>query len=240
MNPRWLLGALATLMISFGCNEPGPATTPRAVASMSEQAPQDTVIVKLPGPDTKGEVSVEEALLERRSVREYGDEGLSLRQTSQLLWAAQGMTSDWGGRTAPSAGGLYPLEVYLVAGKVKDFAAGVYKYRPAGHELTLIRVGDLREKLSEAALGQEWVRDAPATIVIAAVLERTTAKYGDRGIRYVWMEAGHAGQNVCLQATALGLGAVTVGAFDDSRVQAVLGMPKAESSMYVIPVGNRR
>jgi SagB-type dehydrogenase family enzyme len=156
---------------------------------------------------------------------------------SQLLWAAQGITESWGGRTAPSAGGLYPLEVYLAVGKVDGLAAGIYKYHPAGHELQQIIDTDVQVEVAKASLDQPWVQNGAVVIVIAAVYERTTGKYGERGIRYVHMEAGHAAQNICLQATALDLGAVTVGAFDDEKLKKAIEMPAAETPLYVIPVG---
>jgi SagB-type dehydrogenase family enzyme len=177
----------------------------------------------------EGEVSLEETLAARRSIRDYTGDALHLEEVSQLLWAAQGITSDWGGRTAPSAGALYPLEVYLVAGEVEGLASGVYKYDPEEHELSVVREGDVREELARVALGQGPVREAAIDIVIAAVYERTVRKYGDRAERYVHMEAGHAGQNVYLQATALGLGTVTIGAFQDVRVQEVMGMAHDEA-----------
>lgn len=207
---------------------PGPAST----------RVDETVII-LPPPRLDSEFSIEKALLLRRSVREYTGDPLTLDEVSQLLWAAQGITDPRGFRTAPSAGGLYPLEIYLVAGDVENLEAGVYKYRPLGHELVKIRSGDLREALCAAALGQTWVKEAAINILIMGVYERTTVKYGDRGIRYVHMEAGHAAQNVCLQATALNLGTVTVGAFQDDQVQQVLMAPDNEKPLYVMPVGRK-
>jgi len=191
----------------------------------------------LPEPRLKSAVSLEETLLQRRSAREYADEALTLEEVSQLLWAAQGVTAEWGGRTAPSAGALYPLETYLVVGNVENLAPGVYKYKPERHELVKVKDDDVREELAKASLGQSWVKEGAIDIVIAAVYERTTRKYGDRGVRYVHMEAGHAAQNICLQATALDLGIVTVGAFHDEQVKNILGMARDETPLYVIPVG---
>jgi SagB-type dehydrogenase family enzyme len=191
----------------------------------------------LPEPRLKSAVSLEETLLQRRSAREYADEALTLEEISQLLWAAQGVTAEWGGRTAPSAGALYPLETYLVVGNVENLAPGVYKYKPERHELVKVKDDDVREELAKASLGQSWVKEGAIDIVIAAVYERTTRKYGDRGVRYVHMEAGHAAQNICLQATALDLGIVTVGAFHDEQVKNILGMARDETPLYVIPVG---
>ena len=195
--------------------------------------------VKLPAPRHKSDISIEEALLKRRSVREYSKLALSLPEVSQLLWSAQGVAAQNGSRSAPSAGALFPLEVYLVAGLVDSLSSGIYKYEPHGHELTLVVSGDKRSDLYRAALEQESVRDGAAAIIIAAVYERTTQKYGERGIRYVHMEAGHAAQNVYLQAASLNLGTVVVGAFQDERVKKVLQMPSKESPLYIMPVGRK-
>jgi SagB-type dehydrogenase family enzyme len=181
--------------------------------------------------------SLEELLRQRRSIREYSDAALTKDEVMKLLWAAQGITSDRGFRTAPSAGALYPLELYLVAGNVDNLAPGVYKYKPAQNGLVLVREGDVRANLAAASLGQSSVSDGAIDIVIAAVYERTQVKYGSRGERYVHIEVGHAAQNICLEATALGLGLVTIGAFDDAEVAKVVGMSKDESPLYVMPVG---
>jgi len=155
------------------------------------------------------------------------------------LWAAQGITDPRGLRTAPSAGALYPLEVYVVAGDVVDLSAGVYKYDPHNHELLKVLADDIRAELARAALNQAWVKEAAINIVFTAVYERTTVKYGERGVRYVHIEAGHAAQNLCLQATAMDLGIVTVGAFHDEQVKEVLNLPDDEQPLYIIPVGKK-
>ena len=196
--------------------------------------------VKLPEPKYEGKVSVETALLERRSIRDYADEAVTLADVSQLLWAAQGLTDPSGYRTAPSAGALYPLEVYLVAGKVASLPAGIYWYKPRGHEVVKVVEGDKRSALCTAALGQTALREAPASIVVTAIFERTTQKYRDRGYRYVHMEAGHAAQNVCLQAGSLDLGTVVIGAFDDDDIKKVMQLTATEEPLYIIPVGKRR
>mgnify|MGYP001084002701 CR=1 FL=1 len=195
------------------------------------------MVIKLPEPDHHGEVSVEEALLERRSIRDYTGESLTMGEVSQLLWASQGITDPRGLRTAPSAGALYPLEVYVVVGDVVNLGKGVYMYDPAEHALIKVLDGDARKELAGAALGQEYVEEGAIDVVFTAVYERTTKKYGDRGIRYVHMEAGHAAQNLYLQAAALGLGTVTIGAFDDGDVRKVLNIPPGESPLYIMPVG---
>jgi len=192
-------------------------------------------VVPLPEPRLRGEMSVEEAIAKRRSVRSYTDEPLTLEELSQLLWAAQGITSPKGYRSAPSAGATYPFEVYVVAGKAEGLKPGIYRYVPEKHALELVKPGDYRRELQRACLDQAWVGSAPVDIVLVAFYERTTEAYGERGIRYVHMEAGHIGQNIYLQATALGLGTVAVGAFDDDEVALLLGTDGAP--LYVFPVG---
>ena len=209
---------------------------------------EELAVVKLPAPRLDGETSVEEALQGRRSIRTYSSEPLTLEEVSQLLWSAYGITKKMekpaflrgGFRTAPSAGGLYPLELYLVAGNVKGLPDGIYWYKSETHELAKIARGDKRDKLCEAGLSQEMIKTAPAAIVYSAVFERNTRKYGPRGReRYVWMDAGHSAENLYLQAYALGLGMCVSGAFDDLLVRSVVGMTKEEEPIYIIPVGNK-
>jgi len=191
----------------------------------------------LPTPQYDSATSVEQALLKRRSVRDYKDAPLALAEVGQLLWAAQGITDLAGFRTAPSAGALYPMEVYVVVGDVAGLSAGVYKYRPADHVLERRAEGNRLAELGRAALGQAAVRDAAVVLVLAAVYERTTQKYGERGVRYVHMEAGHVSQNVYLQAVSLGLGTVAIGAFYDDEVKKVVGLADNEQPLYLMPVG---
>ncbi len=179
-------------------------------------------------------------MVQRRSVRDYTGEPVTLQELSQLLWAAQGITDYRGFRTAPSAGALYPLEIYVVAGNVQDLVPGVYRYKPHEHELVQLMEGDKRDELAGAALGQSFVKEGALVIVFTAIYERTTVKYGERGIRYVHMEAGHAAQNLCLQVTAMQLGVVTVGAFHDEQVVKLLNLPDNEHPLYIIPVGRKQ
>lgn len=202
-----------------------------APKGMATTASSDQFI-QLPAPRTESAVSLEQAIAKRRSVRDYAPRGLSWEEVGQLVWAGQGITDPRQGlRAAPSAGALYPLELYVV---VKE---GVYHYLPARHALELVKRGDQREVLCAAALSQRSVRHASLNIVIAAVYERTGAKYGSRAERYVMLEAGHVCQNILLQAVALGLGGVPIGAYFDDRVQAVLGCPSDHRVLYIIPVG---
>ena len=193
--------------------------------------------IKLPIPSKDGSISVEAALQNRRSVRFFKDMPLSLQSVSQLLWAAQGITNRRGFRTAPSAGALYPLEVYLFAGNVDGLDGGIYHFRPADHTLLLVTEGDFRETLCRAALWQDAICQAPTVFLIAGVPERTTGKYGERGIRYIHMEAGHAAQNILLQAVSLGLGGVAIGAFSDHEVGKLLKMDQTRIPLYIVPVG---
>jgi SagB-type dehydrogenase family enzyme len=210
----------AWLLVGIGCLEAAPDDV-RGVGMQT-----------LPDPNTKGTVSVEETLARRRSVRAFRSDPLTAQQVSQLLWAAQGITQKRRGfRTAPSAGATYPLNTYLVT------ADGVFLYEPQRHALRLKRKGDIRKALCDAALSQPSVRQAPASIVFTAVYERTTNRYGARGRQYVHMEAGHAAENVHLQAVALGLGSVPVGAFDDDDVARLLSLGRNERPLYIIPVG---
>jgi SagB-type dehydrogenase family enzyme len=194
----------------------------------------------LPAPKMSGTVSVEEAVANRRSVREFTTTPLELSEISQLLWAAQGLTDPSGLRTAPSAGALYPLEIYVACGNVTGLEGGVYHYLPQSHALDRVIGRDVRGDLYESALRQSSVREAAAVIIIAADYNRTTRKYGERGIRYVHMEAGHASENIYLQAYTLGIGTVSIGAFDDSGVASVLGLPQNQTPLYLMPIGHIR
>jgi SagB-type dehydrogenase family enzyme len=190
-------------------------------------------MITLPQPLTDGTVPLEAAIARRRSVRSFRDEPLSPQELSQLLWAAQGVTGRRGFRAVPSAGATFPLETYVAD------PDGVFRYHPGAHALEPCREGDPRGMLSLAALGQPFVRQAPLTIAFSAVPERTTGRYGSRGLTYIHMEAGHAAQNVHLQAVALGLESVAVGAFQDHDVAAVLGLPDEEIPLYLVCVGRK-
>jgi SagB-type dehydrogenase family enzyme len=224
---------LLFLTLAFSDDTDTPVSLPTPVLEVGEMT------IKLPKAKYDSDVSLEESLFKRRSIRDYTDEPLTMENVSQLLWAAQGLTSNWGGRTAPSAGALYPVEVYVIVGNVRDLATGIYRYYPKRHEIVLIAKGDMRSDLAGAALGQISVKNAAIDLVFIAVYGRTTRKYSDRGIQYVHMEIGHAAQNVCLQATAMGLGAVTIGAFHDEEVRRLLKLPKEEEPLYIMPVGKR-
>ncbi|MBI4833829.1 MAG: SagB/ThcOx family dehydrogenase [Planctomycetes bacterium] len=191
--------------------------------------------IKLPAPVKKGKLSLEETLSLRRSVRTFKDEALTDTQIGQILWAADGLSAPVetrANRTAPSAGAIYPVELYAVT---KD---GIYKYNLVSHSLKLIEAGDNREELSKACLGQGCVKSAPLSIIISGDYKKCSGKYRDRAQRYVDIEAGHIAQNIHLQAVALELGSVPVGAFQDDQVKALLNLPDNEYPVYIIPVGH--
>ncbi len=193
--------------------------------------------IRLAAPRLIGLISLEETLDRRSSIREFQPIPLPFSDASQLLWAAQGITRPNSYRTAPSAGATYPLEVLLAAGSVTELTPGLYRYQPPNHALSPLLEGDLRPDLAAAALDQSCVRNAAAVLVITAVYDRTTGKYGKRGIRYVHMEVGYTSENIHLQAVALGLGTVAVGAFDESRVQAILDLSNDEHPLLMMPLG---
>lgn len=206
-----------------------PSPTPTSQPLANELSGQE---IALPPPRLQGTLSLEEALAKRRSVRQFRPDPLNAEQLSQLCWAVQGITHPSGFRTAPSAGALYPLEVYVV------LPQGVYHYNPQRHALTRWQEGDLRAALHAVALRQDAILQAAAVFVITAVYERTEAKYGkQRSPRYVHMEVGHAAQNLLLQAVALGLGSVPIGAFFDEGVQEALKLPTDHRPLYLLPVG---
>jgi SagB-type dehydrogenase family enzyme len=198
-----------------------------------------TVKTILPQPKLDSRISVEEALSNRRSIRNYKDKPISLKELSQLLWAAQGKTSDWGGRTAPSAGAKYPIEIFTVVGKVEGLDPGIYRYDPQDHSVIRFKKGDLRKNLMKAAIGQPCIKNAPVNIVVTGVYSRTEEKYGERAPRYVHMETGHACQNIYLQAEALKLGTVVIGAFHDNDVAELLNL-KEEKPLAIMPVGKKK
>lgn len=193
--------------------------------------------VKLPSPGLSGAMALEQALLLRRSMRTYSRDALTVDELTQLLWAAQGVTHPRGYRTAPSAGALYPLELYAAVGHVVGLPTGFYRYRCIEHALELKCERDLRPELYRAALSQRPVERAPVIFLLTAVYGRMTAKYGGRGVRYTDMEAGHAAQNLSLQAAALELKTVVIGAFDDPAVKQAAALPAEEEPLYLLPAG---
>ena len=199
--------------------------------------------IPLPKPSSDGKVSVEKAIKERRTLRDFKDRTLPLTYLSQLLWAAQGITDQMERkRAAPSGGALYPLAIYVIVGEkgVEGIETAIYHYLPERHSILPISKGDRRKEIASASLRQMWMAKAPVIFVITAEYKRITGKYGERGIRYALIEVGHVGQNLFLQAEALGLGAGIVGAFYDEDVSKVIGLPPKHEPLLVMPVGYKK
>ena len=233
---REILAGLGSAMFSFSLALFWPVRW--AAAKGNKQYLED--VMELPQAKTQGTVSVEQAIDQRRTVRSYMPKMLSLDQLAQLLWSAQGITGNRGvKRSAPSAGALYPMDVYVVAGQgcVAQIEAGVYHYEPHRHMLSRLAKTDLRDGVARAALSQTWMARAPVNLVITAEYNRVGVKYGERGVRYAMIEAGHIGQNLFLQAEALGLKAGIVGAFHDMKLNKILNLPRAHEPLLIMPVG---
>lgn len=201
--------------------------------------------MRLSQPDTEGKISVEKAISKRKSVRKFTNSSISLEDLSQIIWSAAGKKVDAvtsATRTYPSAGGIYPFRLYVVVSRVKGLEKGIYKYIPQTHEIKLVEKGGFNKLLSEAALGQYSIKSAAVNLVFTANYFKTGARYGKRGkIRYVHMDIGHAGENVYLQAVAMGLGTVSVGAFNDSKVEKILGLKDSKyTPIYIMPIGEPR
>jgi SagB-type dehydrogenase family enzyme len=234
---RTVLGSVPSLFVVLGLSWCSQSRADHRDVSSSEtprpNPQQDRLVVKLPPPRQTSRISLEDAIQRRRSVREFSDAPLSEPEYGQLLWATQGITHrTMGLRAAPSAGALYPLELYLATSE------GVFHYEPRAHAIQRTLSTDIRVLLFDAALRQEAVRDAPAVFVVTGVYARTAKKYGRRASRYVHLEAGHAAQNLLLQAVALGLVAVPIGAFDDDAVERALALPPTHRPLYLVPVGH--
>jgi len=210
---------------------------PKEGTTMTTETRSEIDRVALPAPRRDGGMALASAVSRRRSLREFGAGPLTLEALAQLLWSAQGVTAPDGGRTAPSAGALYPLEILVAAGDVERLETGLYRYRPHDHVIERITANDPRRALARAAVRQDWIARAPAVLAITAVPSRTAAKYGGRARRYVDLEVGHAVENVCLQAVALGLGTTVVGAFDDDDIARLLRLPSGERPRVLLPVG---
>lgn len=202
---------------------------------------------ELPKPVKKGPLSVEEALQSISTERAFSSTAMELSKVGQILWAANG-SPDVDAKTSatksfiPSAGGLYPIEVFLVAGKkgINDLEAGVYHYKSKEHALKEIVKGDKRYELAMAALGQSWLTKAPACVIIAGVFGRTLVKYGKRGVKYVYIEAGSANQNIYLQTRSLNINTAVVGAFNDKSLHKVLNLPKQVKPILIVALGNSK
>ncbi len=204
-----------------------------SLAETADPNEAETVIRELPEPNENLEFPLIQAISQRRSVRTFKPDNLSEQQLSMLLWSAQGITcEDRSFRAAPSAGATYPLELFVFDKN------GVHHYMPEQHGLATVSEEDQRDGLSQAALGQASVAQAPVSVVITADYDRTEGRYGERAERYVHIEVGHAAQNVHLKAVSMGLSSVPIGAFDDDSVSALLRLSEELDPLYIIPVGH--
>ncbi len=227
-------GILGLSFCGLGQFRPGHALATSCKVFEKEES------MNLPAPKLDGNVSLETTIKQRRTVRSFANEPLTVTQLSQILWAAQGITEDRGTkRAAPSGGALYPIDIYAVVGKigVRDLAQGVYHYDPPRHSLERIVDTDQKEAVAVASLRQMWMTTAPVILVITVEYDRITIKYGERGKRYAVIEVGHIGQNIFLQCQALGLSAGIVGAFYDTQVTSAVNTPKNHEPLIIMPVG---
>jgi SagB-type dehydrogenase family enzyme len=224
----------------------GSLFTPNRVLSSAKRSPlkpKGGSRMHLPDPMIDGDISLERTIHQRRTIRSFNGKALTLKQLSQLFWSAQGITENRGfKRAAPSAGALYPMDIYGVVGRdcIEKMDAGVYLYEPADHSISLVKEGDFRRDIAIASLSQMWMAHAPLILVITAEYSRITVKYGQRGIRYAMIEAGHIGQNIFLQSQAMGLEAGIVGAFEDQKVIQCMGSKKTHEPLLLMPVGYKR
>ena len=197
-------------------------------------------LITLPSPNYDGPMSVEKAILQRRSVRTYASSPLTIQEISQLLWSAQGITGKRGFRAAPSAGAVYPVETYVAIRHVEGLSPGLYKYLPEGHKLMEMIAGDISKELASACLNQPYVYLCSANIILTGNYDKIAMRYGKRGVRYTHIEIGHISENIYLQAEALGLGTVAIGAFSDRELKKILNLPEEEEPLYVMPIGRKK
>jgi SagB-type dehydrogenase family enzyme len=220
---------LSILLLFLGCET---ATLEKEVSEMKITLPKDF---------SEGK-SLERAISERRSVRDYGTESVTLQELSSLLFYGDGLTCATPGfRAAPSAGALYPIEIYVVVNRGEGIEKGIYHYQPKDHSLVLIKEGDFSAKIANACLGQHFLAEASCVFIMSSVWHRMMRKYGERGIRYIYLEAGHIAQNITLEAVSLELSTCAVGAFYDDEVNQLIGLDgKTESVIYILSCGRER
>jgi len=242
-NSSLLLIILIVALVTTGCMNKNKSQEDKTPLMKNDSS---RLSYTLPSPVLQGTVSVEEAISKRRSHRSFIEEKISAEDISQILWAAYGITQPipdrpglkGGLRAAPSAGAMYPLQLYVLIGKVSDIEPGVYKYVPQGHGIVRVIDKDVKALLASAALGQEMIKTAPACLFYSADFSITTRRYAERGReRYVCMDVGHSAENVYLQAEALHLGTCAIGAFNDAEVRAVMQLPENEEPLYIMPIG---
>ena len=229
---RAILSAIAAgLVTASGLMAKAGAQGGKAVKS------DPATLFEFANPDIEGRTRFERVVANRRSIRDFRGGPMTSVELGQLLWAAQGISDPAGLRTAPSAGALFPLELYAIFQGSDDLEPGVYHYLPSRHGIEQVKKGDFRADFAAAAVGQQWTARAGVILVVAAVYSRMANKYGERSRRYVAIEAGHCAQNVYLQSVALGLGATEVGAFRDGSVSRLVALPRNEEPVTCMVVG---
>lgn len=240
--PRMLLLITLVVLTVIVLVNKGSSLFTKEVPKVPEQVPSTTFVqeLELPAVSKTSKISLEQTLFQKRTQRKFFDKSINLKQLSQLLWSLQGVTADWGERTAPSAKFVYPLEVYVVALNVEDVNNGLYKYIPGDlkpiHKLGLIKEASLSEEILSAAK-QTSVKNAPVVFIISGDFQKMTKAFGEPADHNVYLEAGHATQNLYLQVKTLGLGTVAITGFDDPLTYKLIGSPANERVIYVIPVG---
>ena len=232
MKTNWTLIAVCSLFLIATAQVSHVHEAPAAVPAPAA--------IKLPPPKTDGGMPLNKALASRRSIRELAPDPIPLDFAGQLLWAAQGVTDDKGHRAAPSAMGLYLLDTYLLAANVTGLAPGLYKYSPAGHELALVSAGDKRAEILKNAVKQYWISNAPVMVILVGVPERITKKGAEKGVKWMYVEAGLAAENFFLEVVSLGLVSTYVGGFDTDALRGFLGVPATEEPVAVLPAGFKK
>jgi SagB-type dehydrogenase family enzyme len=221
----------------------GLAALMTAILALSEvtSPTASTGSISLPEPRTDGGISMEKALLERRSIRSFTSEPLTLAEISQLCWAAQGVTDDKGHRTSPSAMATYPLELYLLAGNVTGLPDGVYHYSPQGHNLTVISNEDVISELFNTSMAgkEDWRKSAPAVFIVTGVFDRINKIPGQDLSRFVYVEAGTASENLLLEVVSLDLASTYTAGFDENKTEEYLRLASGEMPIAIIPVGHK-
>jgi len=211
-------------------------------AAISQQNKENSTEIKLPAVQLPSSKPLVKTIQQRHSWRRFKNIPLKEDQISLILWAATGKRIDAltaATRTIPSAGATYPLEVFLLVGRqgVSGLNPGFYQYIVDNHSLISVSNEDLRQELANSCLGQDFIKEAPVSLIIAVVYNRTTSRYQERGVRYVHIEVGHSCQNIYLIVQDLGLATVEVGAFDDQRLKNLLKLRKEIEPLIIMPIG---
>lgn len=198
-------------------------------------------IIKLPEPKTTEGPPIWECFRKRRSIRDYKNKPVKLEELSQILWGSYGVTAkEWGYylKTAPSAGALYPIEIYVASFKVEGLKKGIFHFNPEDMTLRGIFEGDYSKAITRACLGQDFIMDSAFALILTAIPSRTISKYRERGVRYILMDLGCIIQNIYLSLTALNMGGCIIGAFSDSAMNKIMNLnPEKELVLAVFTAG---